>query len=164
MPGWKVKDSVSGDLNKDGRRDLALILEYADSVVETDANGDRVKSRPRILLIMFRDSGSNNYSLMVHQNQFILRAGEVYPSRDSYEGMEIDHGVLRINFDFVRGFQTYKFRWQKGDFYLIGLCIHGQTRIVKKNTGNGRLCLRVQELSCGISAEPIAWTSSKFFI
>lgn len=57
---------------------------------------------------------------MVHQNQFILRAGEGGLLPDPYDGMEINHGVLRINFDFVRGFQTYKFRWQKGDFYLIG--------------------------------------------
>lgn len=108
---------------------------------------------------------------MVHQNQFILRAGEVYPSRDSYEGMEIDHGVLRINFDFVRGFQTYKFRWQKGDFYLIGASSDWRWANASEewdiNFSTRRSVhtwTRRHNLPFPVFFFTVAWTSSKFFI
>jgi len=119
LTGWHVKDSVSGDMNGDGRADMAVVLEYADSVREI--REDSVKQdRPRILLILFRDTASDYYRPVCQNNTFILRAEEGWMERDAYDAMTIGNGVLSVDFVYMRVTDTYKFRYQKGDFYLIG--------------------------------------------
>src|SRR5579872_2979088 len=46
---WEITDTLSGDLNKDGIDDFALVLGYKDSIKIND--GYRF---PRILLLVFK--------------------------------------------------------------------------------------------------------------
>ena len=117
--GWSVKDSVFGDLNKDGRADMAVVLEYADSVRERREDSI-VLHRPRVLLILFRDTAGYSYRTVCQNNTFILREDEGWMERDPLDGLTIDEGVLTVGVDFMRLYKVYKFRYQKGDFYLIG--------------------------------------------
>ena len=74
---WKIIDSVSGDLNHDGIKDLALILEFYRPVKESRAYGDNTTEiiteiqKPRILAIYFRRSASGSYKLVTQNNNFI---------------------------------------------------------------------------------------------
>ncbi len=117
--GWSVKDSVLGDLNKDGWADLVVVIEYADSIRER--REDSIKfHRPRVLLILFRDTAGDSYRVICQNNSFIWREDEGWMDGDPLDVLSIDNGVLEVGFHFMRVDDIYKFRYQKGDFYLIG--------------------------------------------
>ena len=121
LPKWHVKDSAGGDLNRDQRTDMAVVLEYSDSVVEMRPDSTENTGHPRILVILFQDSATGEYRVACQQNTYLLREGEGGMSPDPYDGITINNNnVLTMNFDFVKGVHAYKFRWQNGDFYLIG--------------------------------------------
>jgi hypothetical protein len=127
LKGWEIIDSVAGDLNRDNIEDAAVILEFQDSVVESNRaiwRDSKQKTKPRILLLLL--SVGNHYELKVQQNELMLRKNETddtYPE-DPYSGMEITKGVLHLNFKWnVRGGgqeEHYIIRYQSNDFYLIG--------------------------------------------
>ncbi|MEP6260157.1 MAG: hypothetical protein ABJ092_01170 [Gillisia sp.] len=53
-PNWLILKKSSGDLNKDGMEDYALILESKDSVFEKRCSSCYVlKNKPRIILVFF---------------------------------------------------------------------------------------------------------------
>jgi len=60
-PRWSIKDSVRGDLNKDGRVDLALVLEYADTIAEMRADSMETMAHPRILIVLFQDTVTGGF-------------------------------------------------------------------------------------------------------
>jgi len=125
--GWEIIDTVAGDLNKDYLEDVAIILEYKDSVVEGRRaiwRNQKRQTKPRILLVVLRVA--DHYELKVQQNEMLLRKNEgddTYPD-DPYESMKIIKGVLHLNFRWsvMGGGQSmhYVIRYQSNDFYLIG--------------------------------------------
>jgi len=123
-PGWGIKDSVTGDLNKDGRADAVLVLEYADTVTEM-RDGIENTGNPRILLILFKDSVTGGYIPVCQNNQIIVRKGEGGMVDDPYGGLEIKRNVLTVSIEYVRSGANYKFRWQAGDMFLIGFSSGG---------------------------------------
>jgi hypothetical protein len=44
---------------------------------------------------------------------------------DPYGDLSIKNNVLTVGIQFLREYAQYKFRWQKGDLYLIGTSDHG---------------------------------------
>jgi hypothetical protein len=58
--GWVVFDSASGDLNKDGKADLALVIQHKDSVAWVNDFGDTVLTNPRMLVVLFRDTAKRD--------------------------------------------------------------------------------------------------------
>ncbi len=124
--GWEITDTAFGDLNKDGRKDVALVLQYQDTVMEILPPVTIAKpSIPRILVIAFqrRDGG---YSLATQNNLFLLRSKEIDVPGESGVGLSIDKKeVLHIHYILFHGDVEYKFRYQKSDFYLIGYDQHG---------------------------------------
>lgn len=121
---WVLKDSDTGDLNGDKLDDEAFVIEYKDSVrFDRDNIG-----KPRILVIIFKDSIHNNYRLVLQNNTFILStldegtAGTI----DPYGWVRIyKKGILDILFQFTRGCAEYKFRYQNNSFCLIGASNNG---------------------------------------
>ena len=63
--GWKIKDTVTGNLNNDKAADAVIILEYRHKVVE---HSD--ETHPRILMIAFK--AGDHYILKLQHNAFIL--------------------------------------------------------------------------------------------
>ncbi|NLG16290.1 MAG: hypothetical protein GX556_03035 [Fibrobacter sp.] len=119
--GWDILDSVSGDLNKDNSADIAMVIQYRDSV-----HIDESFSQPRVLVILFKGNNDNQYHLAEQSNTFILMDDE--PNReDPFSGIGISKGVLNLNFHlfytmgswFMTG-SSYKFRYQGNEFVLIG--------------------------------------------
>ncbi len=120
---WTVFGYKRGELNGDKLKDLVIILEYKNPVVENRHYNPSIKTKPRILLIFFK-SPSGRYNLKLQHNTFLFRDNEdmrpeVFPE------LNIKNRVLSIHYDLFHDYPTYKFRYQKGDFYLIGANIYG---------------------------------------
>jgi hypothetical protein len=127
--GWTILDSVSGDLNNNKTLDFAIILQHKDSVtLEKKGAGyiDTVTTQPRILIILFRNTLSNNYQLIEQTNSFILNHDDSR-MEDPYQEIKIENGILQINFHWFYNTggwgvsnSSYKFRYQNKNFVLIG--------------------------------------------
>lgn len=124
--GWTILDSAWGDLNKDGAGDAAIIIQHKDSVVIVNGPGDTVLTQPRVLLILFKNPLDNSLELAEQSNSFILKHDNTAMD-DPYQDMSINGGVLEIKFQLFYNMGSwyitsagYKFRYQQGQFVLIG--------------------------------------------
>jgi hypothetical protein len=123
--GWAIIESATGDLNKDGIDDAAIVLQYKDSVSQKNADGHTVSTHPRILAIAFKKS-SGGYELLQQSNTFIKKDDNP-DMEDPFVDIAINKGILDIRFRqfamigswYVTNF-SYKFRYQQGEFTLIG--------------------------------------------
>lgn len=107
--GWSVEASATGDLNGDGKPDMALVLK--------DAKGARV------LAVGF--GGAGGYDLKA-QNSKLLPVGDSDPQQTFHKsGLGIKGRVLNLRIDYLRGNSTYSFRFQNGHFELIGYEVVG---------------------------------------
>ena len=125
--GWIILDSVYGDLSKDGVKDAAIIIQHKDSVSMVNNLEDTVFTRPRILLIFFKKPTDNSFALTDQSNSFILKHDNS-AMEDPYQEMRVNKGVLEIKFHLFYNMgswyvtnSTYKFRYQQGQFNLIGV-------------------------------------------
>ncbi|MFN9958974.1 MAG: hypothetical protein ACK55I_38270, partial [bacterium] len=99
---------------------------HKDSVVWVNDFGDTVLTNPRMLVVLFRDTGQEGYTLAERSNTFIL----VHDHRimdDPFEDVMITKGLLEIGFRLFYSMgswyitvATYKFRYQANEFALIG--------------------------------------------
>lgn len=124
--GWMVLDSAYGDLNKDGIKDAAVIMQLKDSTRIVNNLEDTVLTQPRILLLLFKNTANNQFSLVEQSNSFILDHDNAVMD-DPYQGISIDKGVLKINFHLFYSMgswyttsSTYKFWFNGASFVLIG--------------------------------------------
>lgn len=122
---WKILDSVSGDLNQDQLKDLAVILEYEQEIRESRAYGDNTTDliteiqKPRILAIYFKTK--NGYQLATQNNNFILRSQEGGAMGDPLRPMGIDQGQLSLSFQGGGEWRwklKYTFKHQEKDWIL----------------------------------------------
>lgn len=129
--GWIILDSAKGDLNKDGRNDLAFVIQHTDPKnIQLNQNGlgrDTIDLNPRIMAIYFADSVSGTFSKNIQCNDFIILCDN--PTMDEpFDGIEITpKGILKIKFHFwfsagswETSNHTYIFRYQNNEFALIG--------------------------------------------
>jgi hypothetical protein len=114
--GWKIKDTITGDLNADRTADVAMILECRRRITEHGED-----THPRMLVIALNEG--NHYELKLQQNTFVLRPREMYDT-DPYRDITISKGMLNIHFDLLHdGGEdklVYMIRYQLDDFYLVG--------------------------------------------
>lgn len=107
---------ATGDLNGDGRPDVVLAL---GPVAEDSAQADELL--PRLLLVLWRTAGG--YRLAATARQALLGKYDGGVIGDPFEGVRIEKGVLSVRHYGGGGWQwsvVSKFRYQQGDFYLIG--------------------------------------------
>ena len=125
LPGWKATNEVKGDLNKDGRDDIVLILERKEPASHVRGCGketDTSETAPRILLILLAQA-DGGYSLSVAEKNLVLRADEGGIFGDPLDGLFIERGSVILHHyggSAWRWFQTYRFRHQDGGWFLIG--------------------------------------------
>lgn len=128
--GWQLERSVRGDLDADGRSDLALLLRMRDprNVLRNQGLGEpRFDTNPRLLVVAFRDGAA--YRLALQDDALVPRQQD--PVEDDYlqgdDAVAIVRGTLRVKLYSWRsagGWGTWNnqftFRWQQGCFRLIG--------------------------------------------
>jgi len=123
---WTILDSAYGDLNRDAIMDAAIILQHKDSVLLVNNLKDTVLTQPRILLIFFRRSVDNSFTLIEQSNSFILKHDNSAMD-DPYQELAINNGVLQVKFHLFYNMGSwyvtdavYKFSYQQEQFVLIG--------------------------------------------
>lgn len=137
LKNWSVLDSTKGDLNNDSFDDVAIVLQYNHDVQIAKRNEelekDSVTTKPRILIIAFYNPQTGNYDQIEQSNSFILCDDNPQFYLDPYTGIGIENGFLIIDIHkhYIQGGwwytnNTYKFRYQDFDFYLIE--VDGQSR------------------------------------
>ncbi len=85
--GFTILDTTSGDLNKDGNKDMVLILKNAHEDDNTDT------SRPLLLLAGNKDG---QYKLIARNDHVVLCKGCGGIFGDPYEGLSIKNGFFSI--------------------------------------------------------------------
>lgn len=128
--GWAIEMRAAGDLDKDGRDDLVLVLRMHDpaNVIHNDGPGpDEFDTNPRMLAVLFADAGG--YRLAAEDHALVPRPDN--PVMDDYLGGDGAVSVQRGGFSvglhawasagtwYTSG-TTFTFRWQEGCFRLIG--------------------------------------------
>ena len=103
---WKVLQKSSGDLNKDGLNDFALILESNDSILEKRCSDCQLlKSKPRIIIVLISNEK------IIQNNKFIARGDEGGMLPYLEPELSIKNGFLTIYYQFTRGNQSYTFEY-----------------------------------------------------
>jgi hypothetical protein len=124
-PGWAPIARESGDLNGDGRPDLVLLMQLRDPAnVQTVPRGDGIESfdtNPHLLAVVFAGP-AGGYRLAASNSGLFLRPPANFTGDDPIGGdtISIERGSLVVSFGFLRGGASYRFRWQRGAFRLIG--------------------------------------------
>jgi hypothetical protein len=126
---WNILDSVSGDLNQDGIKDLVFVIQNTDVAnfkVNVGLGIDSIDLNPRLLGIYFGNNYGKFDQIFVSEEFILLRDS---PTMDEpFDGISISNkGVLGINFKFwysagswSMSNHNYKFRFQNKEFVLIG--------------------------------------------
>ena len=125
--GWQIETRAQGDLDGDGRRDLAMILLAGPGVPVRGPAGEESRllmGAPRVLAIaLARPDGG--YRLAVQENAFLpvkrppngLSQGWMLFGDGS---LAVAGGRLRVIFEYTRASTTFTFRRERGAFRLIG--------------------------------------------
>jgi hypothetical protein len=125
---WSLKDSCIGDINHDNLPDLAIVIEFKDTIDETRPDSSDNIGSPRILLVYLKNPSTDRFNLFSQNNTFIFRSGEGGMNSDPYGKISIENSILVISYLFTRGHAEYKFRYQGGDIFLIGATTGGVNR------------------------------------
>jgi hypothetical protein len=128
--GWTMTTKIEGDLNGDKLADCVVVTRGTSSkfIFENDGLGvEKFDTNPRVLVIAFRNSDGRGYRLAEQNNRFIIAPASPVMG-EPYQDALIKNGVLSFTFDefysagtYAEGNRVYKFRFQKGEFVLIGL-------------------------------------------
>jgi len=135
-----ILDKDFGDLDKDGVDELVVVFAR-DTLWES--------SEPRDFVIYKQKEGK--WDVWFENDNVILRADEGGIMGDPfYEGVEIKNGVIHISHNGGSSWKwgyTSKFRYQDGDFYLIG-----------HNSINGKVCEYWEEADYNLSTGKCIYT------
>ena len=138
---WIVHTKVWGDLNKDGVKDVALILQNTDKanfILNKGFGSDTLDCNPRKLIVLFNEKG--DFQKVAENNTFVP------PTHDSISpcladplenlGLSIDNGKLNLNTYYWLSCGSYgvtsydyMFRFQNNGFELIGLDVTSMSRL-----------------------------------
>ncbi|SMC45254.1 hypothetical protein [Moheibacter sediminis] len=129
---WRIIEQVEGDLNKDKKSDIVLIIEDTnpDNLFQNENLGSSIiNTNPRYLLVLFKTE--KGYDLKELNKTFVPTEGDMEstcladPIMDG--GIEIKNGslVLSLNYwmscgSWYASTNAYTFRFQKNEFELIG--------------------------------------------
>ncbi len=110
----KIIYSIEGDLNRDGIADLVTVKQDSSS-----------KYKPHLLEIKFKKV-DGKYETVFKSEKTLW---EIHPEGNEItvailEALEIKKGVLIFTNQYIRGNTKHKFRYQNGNFELIGYTSH----------------------------------------
>jgi len=126
--GWKLEREQRGDLDKDGREDLALVLRMDSAENRIDRGGpERLDTNPRILAVVLAEGGGR-FRTVLEDHALLPRVLDANVEEPLDEdGLSVSRGLLKVKlrlFLSMGGWTTYAnsftFRFQEGCFRLIG--------------------------------------------
>jgi hypothetical protein len=129
-PGWNLLAFAVGELNADGRRDCALVLEEADAtkIKFTDVyTFKKANFNLRRLVVLLAEPGK--FSKVFESTTTIPIASEERdPYRNDYfKSIAIKQGLLVVSYNYSTSFGSwwqgdadYKFRYESGRLRLVG--------------------------------------------
>jgi hypothetical protein len=126
---WSLLQHATGDLNKDGIDDLVLIIQ-SDQALKLDQSDDRYfEDFPiyqRSMMIFFGNEDRLTLRRVVKNDSFIIHS-EDPNMEDPFQGVSIERNNLVLKFGVFMNAgswtvtsTSYVFRYQNGDFALIG--------------------------------------------
>ena len=128
--GWKLLKFAYGDLNQDGGKDLAFVLQGTNPrkiTVNKGLGDDKLDLNPRILAIYFKDKRTGRYHKKRQINSFIPLKDT--PTMDEpLDSLSISKkGILQLEFRYwfsagswEMSSHSYKFRYNRRHFRLVG--------------------------------------------
>jgi hypothetical protein len=124
-PGWTVLGRKRGDLNADGKADVALLLRMTSKAnvvpVPDSRPAEKFDTNPYMMVVAFTDASGKLRTQAVNHRLFrrpdTPHDGDVDPHADT---LSIAKGVLVVAFEYLRGHANYRFRWNGSEFALIG--------------------------------------------
>jgi len=136
-PGWFILRQAKGDLNQDGQEDAALVVANKK---EKDSDL-REEDMPRYLLLLFKTT--DGYQLSASSDKAILLKRDGGMLGDPFQELKIERGAVVFNFyggSRDRWGGLYRFRYQNGDWYLIGKTIDtGDTMLLTNSSDDYNL-------------------------
>lgn len=141
--GWKLEKQQVGDLNKDGRDDLLLLLRMDDpkNIVKNEGLGQNpFDTNPRILAVAFNDGAGKSFTLGLENHTLIARTEDPVMDDPVGEsgGVAIERGTLKVDLysfasagSWSAGTTTFRLRHGRRGFELIGY----DSTSTQRNTG-----------------------------
>lgn len=128
--GWRLEFDTRGDLDRDGREDLVLVLRMNDpaNIVKNEGLGAQAfDTNPRMLMVAF--AGAGGYRRVLEDHALIPRPDN--PVMDDYldggDAVVVRRGALTVRLhlwasagSWFTGNTSLTFRHQDGCFRLIG--------------------------------------------
>ena len=118
--GFHIIYQAKGHLNADVLEDHAIIIE-SDEPVSDLKEADHVH-KPRILFVLFADV-KGGFSLAVQSNESVMLSDDGGVFGDPLQEVYIANKVVNVEYyggSAEKWSYTYKWRFQKNDWYLIG--------------------------------------------
>ena len=128
---WKIIETVTGDLNRDGLNDTVIVIEENNPenlIANSGLGSDVLNTNPRSLLVLFKTA----------QGYQLISKNDLLPSENDAEspcladpledgGMSINKGILKINLHYWLSCgswyvtnNNFSFRYQNKAMHLIG--------------------------------------------
>ncbi len=141
---WEILDDATGDLNKDGVNDKALILQSKDSIIEKRCESCyRLKNKPRIIVVLLNKK--DDYKVISQNNRFIARGDEGGMSPYLEPELSIKEGRLKIYYEYTRSHQSYTFEYKENEMEIVSAESTG-VDAVSGNFENDRFDFARQEI------------------
>lgn len=119
-PGWVIVSKAQGDLNRDGRSDVALALWTEEASKAEHYTITQVWPFYRLVIALVQPNG--NYRLVTDSQSLLEPPGYSGGHEDplAADNLRIVRGSLDISRELLRGHYRYRFRWSDNAFRLIG--------------------------------------------
>jgi len=123
--GWTIVARRAGDLNGDRVPDLVLVLKMTDPAnvvpVPVGEETEPFDTNPHVLLVAFAERGGGYRLAASNRGLFPRRevpfTGDLPPGEET---IRLERGSLVVFFEYLRGWASYRFRWEGGVMRLIG--------------------------------------------
>jgi len=118
-PGWLIASKAEGDLNRDGRADVAMAL-WTEQAAQAKTREEMLEAPSYRLVIAFSEP-KGGYRL-VTDIKSLLEAPDGWGNLDplAADDLRVVRGSLDISRQLLRGHYRYRFRWTNGAIRMIG--------------------------------------------